>query len=145
MNCQKAITLNETFTFIWSQKFHFLFEADLEFYFLFPEKFISSQPKLNIESKKFLYKSFKAHQHKEGYKIKSQKYAVIWSQMFHFLFEAALKFYILFLEKFISSQPKLNIETKKLFYKSFKGHQSKEGYGGKSQNYAVIWSQMFIS
>ena len=82
MNCQKAITLNETFAFIWSQKFHFLFEAVLEFYFLFPEKFISSQPKLNIESKKFFYKSFKAHQPKEGYEIKSQKYAVIWSQMF---------------------------------------------------------------
>ena len=75
-----------------------------------------------MESKKFFYKSCKAHQPKEGYEIKSQKYAVIWSQMF------------------ISSQSKVSMESKKFFYKSFKAHQLKEGYEIKSQKYAVIWS-----
>ena len=48
-------------------------------------------------------------------------------------------------KKFISSQSKLSIKSKKLFYKSCKGEQPKEGYGIKSQNYEVIWSQKFIS
>ena len=46
---------------------------------------------------------------------------------------------------FISSQSNVNMESKNLFYKSFTAHQPKEGYGIKSQNYAVIWSQKFIS
>ena len=89
--------------------------------------FISSQSKLSMESKKFYYKSFKAHQPKEGYEIKSQNYEVIWSQIF------------------ILSQSKLSIKLKKFFDKRFKAHQPKLGYGRKSQNYALIWSQMFIS
>ena len=48
-------------------------------------------------------------------------------------------------QKFISSQSKVIMESKKLFYKSVKAHQPKEGQGIKSKNYAVIWSQMFIS
>ena len=67
--------------------------------------FISSQSKLSIESKKFFYKSFKAHQHKEGCGIESQNYVVIWSQ------------------KLISSKSKLSIESKKFFNKSCKDHQ----------------------
>ena len=67
--------------------------------------FSSSQSKLSMESKKFFYNSFKAHQPKEGYEINSQNYAVIWSQMF------------------ISSQSKLSIKSKKFFDKSFKAHQ----------------------
>ena len=35
--------------------------------------------------------------------------------------------------------------NQKSFYKICEGPQPKEGYGIKSQNYAVIWSQMFIS
>ena len=46
----------------------------------------------------------------KGYGIKSQNYAVIWSQMF------------------ILSQSKVSMESKKFFYKSFKAHQPKEGY-----------------
>ena len=68
-----------------------------------------SQSKISIEFKKKNYKSFKAHQPKEGYKIKIQNYAVIWSQMF------------------ISSQSRLSMESKKFFYKSFKAHQHTEG------------------
>ena len=80
-----------------------------------------------MESKKIFDKSFKAHQPKEGCEIKSQNYAVIWSQMF------------------ISSHSKVSMESKKVFYKSCTAHQQKKEYGIKSQNYAVIWSQMFIS
>ena len=80
-----------------------------------------------MESKKIFYKSFKAHLPKEGYELKSQNYAIIWSQTF------------------ISSQSKLSIESINFFYKSFKAYQPKEGYEIKSQKYAVIWSQMFIS
>ena len=46
---------------------------------------------------------------------------------------------------FIPSQSKLSMESKKLFYKTFKAHKPKEGYDIKSQNNAVFWSQMFIS
>ena len=80
-----------------------------------------------MESNYFFYINFRAHQPKEGYEVKSQKYAVIWSPMF------------------ISSQSKISMESKKFFYKSCKAHQHKEGYGIKSQNYAVNWSQKFIS
>ena len=45
--------------------------------------------------------SFNAHQLKEGYEIKSQNYAVIWSKMF------------------ILSQSKLSMKSKKFVYKSF--------------------------
>ena len=61
-----------------------------------------------MESNKFFYKRFKAHQYKELYAIKIQNYAVIRSQ------------------KFIWSQSKLNIETKKFFNKSCKDHQPEE-------------------
>ena len=46
-----------------------------------------------------------------------------------------------------SQLSKLSMESKKkkFFNKSFKAHQHKEGCGIKSQNYEVIWSQMFIS
>ena len=64
-----------------------------------------------MESKKFLYKSFKANQHKEEYEIKIKNYAVIWSQIF------------------ISSQSRISVESKKFVAKSFKAHQPKEGYG----------------
>ena len=82
--------------------------------------FISSQSKVSMESKKFFYKCFKAHQPKEIFKIKSPNYVVIWSQMF------------------ILTQSKVNMESKKLLYKSVKAHQPKEEYEIKSQNYAVI-------
>ena len=71
------------------------------------KKLILSQSKKSMEAKKFFYKRFKAYQHKEGYEIKSQKYAVIWSQIF------------------ISSQSKLSIKSKKFFDNSFKAHQPK--------------------
>ena len=45
---------------------------------------------------------------------------------------------------FISSQSNWSIKSKKIVDKSFKAHQPKLAYGRKSQNYAVIWSQMFI-
>ena len=66
-----------------------------------------------MESKKFFYKSFIANKSKEVYALKSQKYAVIWSQMF------------------IQSQSKVSMESIKFFYKSFKAHQPKEGYKKK--------------
>ena len=47
-------------------------------------------------------------------------------------------------QKFISSQSTLGIYSKELFNKNCKGHQPNEGYGIKSQNYAVIWSQKFV-
>ena len=46
---------------------------------------------------------------------------------------------------FISSQSNLNMKLKKVVKKSYQAHWPKGGYGIKSQNYAVIWSQMFIS
>ena len=76
--------------------------------------------KLSITSNNFFNKSCKAHQLKKGYEIKSQNYAVIWSQMF------------------ISSQSKLSIESKKFFNKSCITQQPKKGYGIKSQIYTVI-------
>ena len=68
--------------------------------------FILSQSKLSIESK-----SVKAYLPKEGYELKNQNYAIIWSQMF------------------ISSQSRISVESKKFVSKSFKAHQPKEGYG----------------
>ena len=65
----------------------------------------SFQFNLSMESKKLFYECFKAHLPKEGYELKSQKYAVIWSKMF------------------IWSQSNVSMESKKLFYKSFKTHQ----------------------
>ena len=64
--------------------------------------FISSQSKLSVESKKFFNKSYQANWPKGGYGIKSQNYAVIWSQMF------------------ILSQIKLSIKSKKFFDKVLK-------------------------
>ena len=45
------------------------------------QMFTLSPCKLSMESKKFLYKSCKAHQPKEGFEMNSQNYAVIWSHM----------------------------------------------------------------
>ena len=72
--------------------------------------FILSQSKLSMESKKNCYKSVRAHQPEERYKINSQNYTVIWSQMF------------------ILSQFELSIESKKFFKNSFKIHQLKGRY-----------------
>ena len=72
--------------------------------------FILSQSKLSMESKKFFNKSYQANWPKGGYGIKSQNYAVIWSQMF------------------ILSQSKVSMESKKFFYKSFKAHQPNYEY-----------------
>ena len=99
----------------------------LNYEVIWSQKFISSQSKLSLQSKKLFNESCEGEQPKEGYWIKGQNYAVIWSQ------------------KFISSQSKLSIYSKKFFNKNFKGKQPKKGYEIKSQNYAVIWSEKFIS
>ena len=85
--------------------------------------FILSQSKLSMESKRFFYESFIAHQPEEGYEIKIQNYAVIWSQMFSL------------------PQSKLSIKSKTIFYKSLIAHQQKKRFEIKRQNYAVIWSE----
>ena len=80
-----------------------------------------------MKSKKFFNKSYQANWLKGGYRIKSQNYAVIWSQIF------------------ISSQSELSMESKKFCYKSFKAHQHKKGYEIKCQYYAVMESKKFLT
>ena len=66
--------------------------------------FISSQSKASFVSTKFFNKSFKAYQPQEGYAIKNQDHAVIWSQL-RILLQSKLSFVS---TKFITKVLKLN-------------------------------------